>query len=284
MHKIDGFYINLASSVGRREQIEKTFHASNLDENWTLTRFEALTPADEMVQHMEGHATDKLKGNYLSHLECIKLSRGSENHALIAEDDTIFGARTEYWVNRVIDVMPPESWDVIFTDIYVAAATAMPKLARLRHNCMAEDRVVMFGAHVWDNPWAGAGSYVVNQRSKDKLLAALTMEAINTPFDMVLREAVRTRALNGIIIFPFITSVSDEADKSLVRASDDMIETILLHYFRKLMWVGADNSPENLAKMRDEILALEIDKTSGECELLGTLLGRLLPLQYHWED
>jgi len=282
MTKVDAYFINVSTALSRREKIEDSYRHSGFSDDWSLTRFEALTPASPLVLVNDGSATDKLKANYLSHIECARAAIDSDNHLLIAEDDTIFCGQTEAWANQLFTMLPEAAWDVIFADIYVADSTRMPKLLRIRHSCMTNNRLMVYGAEFWDGPWAGAGCYIINKRSKEKFVKVLETAQVITPFDLALREATRSRLLNGVIVFPFITSVSDEADKSQVRAADDMIETTLFHYFRRLIWVGAQHDEDSLRRIKEEIARLVPTPPHPEVDILNAIMGPLLSLQLHW--
>jgi len=291
MHRIDAYYINLATAHDRRARLEQSFRDSGFSSNWTLSRFEALTPASQQVMEREGTgcATEKVKANYLSHIECLRLSKQTDNHALIVEDDTIFCDKTEQLLNNVIASLPEDSWDLIFTDIYVSDALVMPKLLKTRDKCLKTGQIVITNAAAWEGSWGGAASYLVNRNAKDKIADLLDMDPLQNAYDMVVRHFVSHQALRAIIVYPFLTTISAEADKSLVRdAGADPAELILYHYFRKLVWIGAENNPESVAQMSAEIKELTdrwlTHRMKDEAVALGAILAPLMSCQMTWND
>jgi hypothetical protein len=159
----------------------------------------------------------------------------------------------------------------------------------MRDKCLKTGNLVTTHAAAWEGSWGGAAAYLVNRHAKDKIADLLDMDPIQNAYDMVLRHFATNLNLQAHILFPFLTTISAEADKSLVRRDgSNPMEMILYHYFRKLVWIGAENTPEALDRMAAEIKELSAvwlsDRMSGEAVALSAILAPLLSAQLTWGD
>src|SRR6202012_367954 len=140
-------------------------------------------------------------------------------------------------------------------------------------------------ASKWEGGFGGAGAYIVNRRSKQKLLHVMEYhEHILHAYDMVLKFYSSHDVLNACIAFPFLTTVSELGDASTVAPNHrDMRETVLFHYFRRLVWIGADHRPEALAALAEELKKFDDMSATPETRTLAMLLAPLLALQMGWD-
>ena len=286
MHKINIYYINTDYSTDRRERLEKNFSECGFSENWTLTRVKALTPDDEAVMNRPTDVSLKLVANYLSHLECITKSKENDDHAFISEDDTQFGKSTEHYVNIVLASLNEDDWDIIFTDIYVGDVLFMPKLFKRRARCSANNMLVTCKASNWEGGFGGAGAYIVNRRSKDKMLAVMQHhEHILNAYDMILKHYATHEIVRAIIAFPFLTTVSDTGDVSTVAPGHrDTREATLLHYFRRLVWMDADYRPEAMEELLERLKPLEDAFATPATRALSAIVSPLMAIQQAWDS
>ena len=281
MNKIDVYYINMDKSADRRERIERNFLECGFSENWTLNRVRAVTPADDVAKERKTHTNPLLTANYLSHLECLKRALDTDAHAFIVEDDTQFGKETEAYVDLALAMFDDSEWDILYTDVYVGDATTMPKLLKLHRRLMRDGSVTAVEALKWEGGFGGAGAYIVNRKSKQKLLHAMDFhEHIVHAYDMVLKFYSTHEVLNAFIAFPFLTSISDLGDASTVAPNDrDMRETVLFHYFRRMVWIGADRRPESLEALTEDLRKFDESTATPETRMLAAILAPLLAIQ-----
>jgi len=279
MASLDIYYINLASATERRDRFLQSFSASNFSPGWRLTRFEAISGQSEQVARLPGSMPPNQKGAYLSHLECVRLSRDSDRHVMVAEDDTEFCHDTEMWVDSVIHQIPESAWDVIMMDFYVPNAVDMPKVLKLRRRCQTNNSVKLFNAAFWPHSFAGAGSYIVNRRAKDKFLNAMHVDSLICPYDLLLREVMRQQTIIGVLTIPFLTTVSETGDFSQHPTGHDHAMGSLLHMFRRLVWIGAKDP----GSLRREAGKINADGIAEDVATLGAIMTPLLAMQMDWD-
>jgi hypothetical protein len=131
---------------------------------------------------------------------------------------------------------------------------------------------------LWKGAFAGAGAYVINKGSKDKILQAMTFASLDYAYDLLLRKAMCTGELNGFLVYPFLTTVSDIGDDSQVQGEDRLLEVAYMHLFRRLVWIGAGDV--SAIKARAEHLRPR--DFPEDVAALESILMPLLSLQMHW--
>jgi GR25 family glycosyltransferase involved in LPS biosynthesis len=270
-------YINLKRATERNRSFLTSYAQSGLTSSWNLHRFEAVTGNSSIVGERPGNCSPSLKGNYLSHLGCIQHSASFGSHVLISEDDTEFSTQTRPWIERILAQLPDDSWDVILTDVFVSSAVDMPGLLKIRRRCMEKSVVSLIDPSAWSVPFAGAGSYILNRNSAQKVLAALDLPRLDYAFDLMLREAIRSRKLNGLVVYPFLTTVAECADESSVQADSAAKQNILWNRFRRLVWIG--NPLRTLPDVNGGNPDQQMDPEVAE---MMAILGPLLSMQMVW--
>lgn len=102
------YVINLKHRKDRLQHITKECNKVKLD----FKLFEAIN-GREKYPNVEGKIMKGALGCYESHLEVLKLALQGEGHALILEDDCVFG--DNFWENftkRLCEL--PKDWDLFF--------------------------------------------------------------------------------------------------------------------------------------------------------------------------
>lgn len=293
MTDFDLFYINLDQAVQRRELIEKSFADSKFSSRWTFNRYPAVSATSEMVQRAEGKLSGAYKGNYFSHVECVRQSVGRDRHLFMAEDDLEFCAETGPILEQIVDSVPEDSWDIIHAEITLMSARDFPMLFKLDRQSEGRKKVKLINLVGFPYAYSGSGAYIVNRRAKEKFLSFMDTTVknyggrIDHPFDICLRGALKFGGLNGFLTFPFLTAPSIHADQTQAPwgAYDASVEQVkqihleLINAFRRLVWVGYSPEkvmPDVLNRHGHEMLLMsERDK------LFQKIMPWLLYLQYN---
>jgi GR25 family glycosyltransferase involved in LPS biosynthesis len=245
---MDVFYINLESQTARRRALEENFRAVSAP-GWSLTRVEAVT-AGQMAGRVPGRIGDGEKGCFHSHIKALTLAGQSAGPVLIAEDDMKFGSRSCATIENAVAKVPPDNWDVIFTDISITNIHAMMDLLLMRRQAAprgegaSRSRNPMEGApfglvNLARMPFAGSVGYVVNPRARDKLLALISSPGpLEFPYDIFLQRAIAEGRLRGFVTFPFATTLSAQAEASQIGKPKP--DEAAMNAFRRLMWLERD--------------------------------------------
>lgn len=251
---IDIHFINMDAAPERRFMVEQSFAASAFSSRWMLHRFAAVDAASSLVQQTPGKLSGPYKGNFLSHLNCVRQSLRSDKHLFMLEDDTQFCKHTGPLLERVIDSLPEDSWDVIHPEISLLSATDYPRFYKIRQALDHKDKVKLIDLEEFPHPYTGSGSYIVNRRSKIKLIQLIEYSVnqaqgrLDTPYDLYLRAFLKSKCLNGLLTVPFLTAPSIHADMTQAPwGSEDpsqehakQLHLQLSNGFRRLVWIGFD--------------------------------------------
>jgi GR25 family glycosyltransferase involved in LPS biosynthesis len=265
---VDCVFINLDSAAARRVDIEASF-AQNKGGAWTLTRFPAVPASDPRVASLPGGLRPAEKACFLSHRLALASRIGSPDPVLMLEDDAVFGPHTAEAVDRVIFSNEALGWDLFYTDICVPLAAPMIDLAVLRRKLEIprDVRLINLRGYVY----AGATAYIVNPHSIAKVVALLDRATLmDMPYDLYLRREVNAGRLNAYAFFPFLTSLSVQAEDSQVQAGGDVAPERVWNLFRRMTWIDRD-----LAALDAAIEALDADTCDAEARAFGTLFGAM---------
>jgi hypothetical protein len=83
----------------------------------------------------------------------------------------------------------------------------------------------------------GATAYIINRKSLGKVSRILSdIDELNIPYDMFSRKLMHDRELNGYVLFPFVTSLSDLSRKSQVQPEQTASADRTWNLFRQLIW------------------------------------------------
>ena len=131
------------------------------------------------------------------------------------------------------------SWDLIYTDVIIGSLPSMIELLSMRRGF--SNSGVFRLIDLRNVQFAAATAYIVNPNSKDKLLSLLRgIGSLDRPYDFYLRDLVNGQKLRAFVIFPFVTTLSEHAEKSNIQEHDYHAADLTLNAFRKLMWLERD--------------------------------------------
>jgi Glycosyltransferase family 25 (LPS biosynthesis protein) len=244
-------YINLPAATDRRRGVEASFAAANAGE-WSLRRFEALGP--DQAASLPGALTPSEKACFASHRAALAEQLEGDDPAMIVEDDAVFSPQTFTALDNLL--RHGGDLDVIFTDVALCDFNLMVHMASLR------DRLIQRGEFVSvdlaGRSFFGATAYAVRGASKRRIHAALAAAVeLYQPLDLYLRDLFRTGQFKAAVAFPFLTSLSPDADDSQIQALDTAVFDSTLNAYRRLMYVARDldhcrADAERLAAHTDE--------------------------------
>jgi GR25 family glycosyltransferase involved in LPS biosynthesis len=221
-----GYYINLERSRERRARIEGQLARFLPDLRYQ--RFAAIDGATLARGSLSAGAA----GCFRSHLALLEAAGEPATDLHILEDDASFSAGTGPAILRLAASNVLETFDLVFTDIFVPLelpeAAFYYRLYASSASQGARDPAQM-PIHLIDlkhRPWGCTTSYFV-ARHAVRRLAALLREAFDAgprqPVDLVLRELVNAGRLRAAVLFPFITSLNLEtASESTIHAEADI--------------------------------------------------------------
>jgi len=229
---MDILYINLANQADRRRNLESNFQANNALQ-WSLRRIDAI-PSSAVANQIQGRLRDSEKACFQSHIKAIKIAKQTTGHVLIAEDDILFGTRSFQAIESTLELVSEDSWDIIFTDVCVTNTHAMMDLLLLRRRASSDVQFKLI--NLSRLPFAGATAYIVNRKSKDKILDILPLDGrLEIPYDVYLQQVIHNNKLRAFVTFPFATSLSPCAENSQIQQSCSVQEAAM-NAFRRLMW------------------------------------------------
>ena len=179
-------YVNLAHAVERREALEKNFYTYAADA-WSIERFNAIDKNFVFETQAPGKLRPEEKACFISHAQVIRQSKNVEGHLLILEDDAQFGPSSFSVIDSFLreDSTPP--WDILFTDVGVPSPSLMINLLRVRRELEKKKKCIAID--LAGLSFYGATAYIINQKSKDKIISMLDQELVfDTAYDMWLRK------------------------------------------------------------------------------------------------
>lgn len=236
-------YINLDSSVARRQALETNI-ARTVGSRALLHRIEACK-AGSIAHHADNISQTEI-ACYESHLRAIHASLKFPGHTMIVEDDVCFSPKTFSAICATFEQLQGTEWDLIYTDLiplkfgdYVALSHRYDRLQEAGQLEYMELNNRAFG---------GATAYIVNAKSKVKLLQALPTK-VECPYDLALMKLIGTGTAKAYLIFPFVTTINELAEDTQI--AQQQPETDLNIFFfnamRRLLWVDATLSVNPVA-------------------------------------
>lgn len=252
-------YINLDEAVERRNAIEANFAATlPIHLPWHLKRFAAISAQDNQVKTFEGWPSDQEKACLLSHYSLLMQVCASGDYHWIVEDDIHFSKRTFDVVATYLELHKEIDWDILFTELTVRSAPFMLELFAQRQSTTDGEIKTLNLEHI---PFASAGSYIVNPKSKDKIMAMLmTHDLRNSIWDLFLSDCVSSKKLKAFVTIPFVTELSAHSINSQIVTNQTNSTDLLLYAFRNLM--GFSINVDAAEQCLDKIDSAYFDKQS----------------------
>ncbi|HXA38841.1 MAG TPA: glycosyltransferase family 25 protein [Phenylobacterium sp.] len=226
-------FINLPAAEARRRDIEASF-ARTAAGAWSLSRFKALGPAD--VAAIPGALTPAEKACFASHRTALGEHLAGDDPVLIVEDDAVFSPQAFGVLDGLLG--RGGDWDLIFTDAALCDFNLMVHLAARRDGMVTRGEYLP--VDLKGRSYFGATAYAVRGSSKRRVHAALAAAELNQPYDLFLRDLIHSGSLKAAVVFPFITSLSAEADGSQIQGDDTAVFDRTLNAYRRLMYVARD--------------------------------------------
>jgi GR25 family glycosyltransferase involved in LPS biosynthesis len=208
---MDSYYINLDKAIERRLSVEESFSKySGL--NYLLNRVPAVDANFVLSKAFEGKIAPTEKACLLSHKKAIERSLEKNSNALILEDDVQFGPNSFNFL-KILNTLPDDSTDIVFTDIDVCNPYTMMDLFVLRKKLMDEGTFQLIDLK--DFLFFGTTGYLVLNRAKRKIIDLIeSLRSYDAPYDIQLKQWINDGKLNAKFVFPFATTVSKLADSS----------------------------------------------------------------------
>ena len=233
------FYINLDGQQDRKNTIEESF-SKHKSAGWHLTRFPAFYPQHEKVKAIAGKIRDSEKGCFLSHRAIIENHVNSFEPIMVLEDDALFGEKSFKFIENFFQQWSSRhDWDVVFTDVAIIQPEKMVELFNVKkkmaasHQCKVIDlKSIVF---------AGATSYILSVSGIQKLNDIFRSYAsLDEPYDLFLRNLIWTGKLKGFMLFPFVTTLSEQAANSQIQPAETALTDLVWNTYRRLMWMDAN--------------------------------------------
>jgi len=271
---MDCYYINLDAAVARKVALENSFHR-NRKPDWNLHRFAAIDAEFVRRQNIAGSKSAAEKACFLSHKRIIGADPDDGKTIFVLEDDARFGAQTCGIVDSILKANRGLDWDLLYTDICVPIPATMFDLIKLRQKLAAKQEMTLIDLSKISQ-FAGATAYLVNARSKRKVLGLLDAEKeINQPYDLVLRKLIFDGRLKGYALFPFVTTLSDDSETSQIQDAGADASALALNLYRKLVWIE-----RNLDECRAPLERLQKLLGDDEAAAYGALFAALASGKY----
>lgn len=264
-------YINLDDATDRRRALEASFAAANTA-GWALKRIAARTPAD--VAAVAGAIKPVEKACFASHRAALGAADAED--VLIVEDDTAFSP-------RVFDMLPrfaasARQFDLIFTEVMPTDIGSMAGFTRQWPRLAAAGNFLL--QDLSRVPFYGAGAYYVRGSARAKLAALLdTVQPLDRPYDIVLRDFITQGAIRACVAVPFLTTPGAAADTSSIQSADTDLREAITHAFRRLMFADRD-----LATLRGEVVRIDAAHDDEGARMFGALMAAMASGAFpdHW--
>lgn len=232
------FFINIESQTDRSEFLRGNF-ATHKIAGWYLNRINAVDGRALAAHPVAGVIREAEKGCFLSHRRAVEESLHAPGHALILEDDALFGPNSCRSIEAAAASLPEDGWDLLYTDLSIYHAPLMAGMLHMRRELISGGGQSLM-INLKDITYCGATGYVVNQHFKQRLLELLGMDSLDRPYDVYLYELVKQDRIRASAIFPFPTSLSHFADQSQIQMPDSAATSYVFNAFRRFIWLDRD--------------------------------------------
>jgi GR25 family glycosyltransferase involved in LPS biosynthesis len=233
---INIYYINLHSQTERREVLEGNL-SKFIPRDIEVKRIEAMGQHEVLNLGIVGNIRATEKACFLSHQKAIEASLLDDGHALILEDDALVGPSTIKMLTLALQMMK-DDFDLVYTDACIPDIQNMVILAYLKKKLHINEEIQII--NLQEINFAGASAYLVHRNFKKNYLNFLThISNYDTPYDLFIRDLVASEKLRGKLIFPFITSLSDQSLLTQNQLSRDKLRNLAWDAFRKIMFIDS---------------------------------------------
>ncbi len=267
------FYINLDSAKKRRADIEKSF-SDYAPRGISIERFSAISSKCDEVMNLEGRISLPEKACFLSHKYLVQYSVLGNDHAYILEDDTEFCKDSFNVIDSFLTGGDINSWDIAFTEIGVASPSLMVDFFRLKKEQSRNKKILTL--NLQSLPFFGATSYIVNSRFKSKYLSMLEEYKIyDQPYDMWLRTLIHQGKIRAVVLFPFPTTISLNANISSIQSTEENFTDTVWNLYRRFICLDSKSSQDSM--ILDSMSGVARDP---EEKVLGNILSLLLSSKF----
>jgi GR25 family glycosyltransferase involved in LPS biosynthesis len=258
-------FINLPAATTRRAGVEASFAAAPTGD-WALQRFVALGPND--VLDIPGSISPTEKACFASHRAALAETLGDQDHLMIVEDDAVFSPQTFTVIDGLLDAFP--KWDVIYLDLSIGDFGLLAVMASRRDAMVAEGRYDILDLAKVSH--AAMSAYVVRGSAKRKVHAELNAAVeLDTPVDLYLRDSGHAGHIASGGVFPFLTTISSQAEISQIQVVGSAVFDPSMNAFRRLMFVARDDEG-----IRAEVGRLVELNTNETLQLMAPILANLV--------
>jgi GR25 family glycosyltransferase involved in LPS biosynthesis len=207
-----------------------------------VNRLDAGATRHVAANAIPGKIRDAEKACILSHRRAIDGSRQDNAHSLIVEDDAQFGPGTFQAIGTLGEAF--SAFDLVFTDLVFGNPRDMVYYFMLRKELLNSGTLKLIDLK--EIFFASSTAYLINSGSKEKMLGLIdALPAYELPYDLQLRNWVRTGSLKAGFVFSFLTTVSGQADLSAIQMGEKRMKELASNAYRRLMWVNFEQTPEN---------------------------------------
>jgi Glycosyltransferase involved in LPS biosynthesis len=262
--------INLDNKPERFQQVKENFERWSPAE-WSLCRQSAVGIEQVISANVPGRSSLPEKGCFLSHLVAINRSRQSTGHLMIVEDDVLFSEKSFEAIESALSLASNHAWDILFTDICVPHMPTMLDLYSIRKGLVLDGKLSLVPLD--KIVFAGSTAYIVNEASKEKFHQIFSeFKTLDVPYDLAIRSLVYQKRLNGFVIFPFPTSLSEFADDSQIQCNQSQkVADIAWNAFRRLVWLGGSTEVA-----REKIDQIDESYFDAECQVFTKVLACMI--------
>jgi len=252
---LNTYFINLAGATDRRKALEENFRTL-APVSAKLTRVEAVDGQFVQSRGLPGKIRASEIACLLSHRKAIAASLEDAGHSLIVEDDALFGPST-FRLAPQLPQLFDQATDLVLLSALLGNFADLVGTIFFHRALKQEGRIAAIDLATI--PFSGADAYIVKRQSKAKLLHLIDQVKIHdVPYDLLLRQWVRSGALRAVVAFPFLTMLSPMADKSANGNTNETMTTYLA--FRRLLALDSQYYPGDIMASIDGIDASFYDK------------------------
>jgi len=266
-------YINLDIATNRNEKIIKNLE-ENKGKDWSIERYKANDSTYIKENKISGVIRDSEKACFLSHRNAINQNILIKEHLWILEDDARLGVSTSKIINEIMSIGNEFDWDIIFTDVCITEPTTMIELIKLRNKLTVHKQTQIINLTTIN--FAGASSYIINQKSINKILNLINEEIIiNEPYDLYLRRLIYENKVSAFVLFPFPTTISSDAEKSQIQLSTTVMTDLIWNTFRKMIWLD-----RNFEDVNKDLLNIDSSICCEESKKFGTIISACISSEF----